>query len=186
MKMHKPNKRITKKYIYNTILYITMLIGEDLLGSASQVQEAVNNNNSLDVIMSGQIKGVQGVYDKMNSISGHAMTITFIDRLLFKYKVEFLVRELERIHKKTKGVLKYMYVSDISKNGRLHFHGTVEFQDVKYIVNLRRKLSKFGITKCKVIDDVPGWCHYCVKQYTEKGKEGVKLKLEDMKVFGNV
>jgi len=125
---------------------------------------AGQNNNSLDVIMPGEPK--KRLYDEIERIGskgGLAFTITFTDQILFKFREKYIESEVNKIIKKTKGVIDHCFISEYSATGRFHMHGTILFKEVKNSTNLRRKLSKFGITKVKAIDNSPGWAAYCTK-----------------------
>lgn len=134
-----------------------------------------HNDNTLDVIV-----GDLGRYTRcLSSISHIALTVTFTDSNLFKYKEQYLVQQVKQCIKRTRGIVRYCLIKDVSRTGRFHLHGSIQTSNVNAIANLRRKLSQFGITKAKVIDNVDRWTEYCTLQYTEQGKDGVKLKKED-------
>lgn len=79
-----------------------------------------------------------------------------------------------------------MLISDESINGRFHFHGVIEFDNIQAVETLRRKLTKtYGKTKVKAIDDTVKWANYCTAQYTEDGKKGVHLKMKKAIVISN-
>jgi len=114
------------------------------------------------------------------SNSGMAITITFRDVLLSTYKSQFIIQQLYKVFEGTRGINSYCLVSDYSKVGRLHMHGSLVAKDVHVLETLRKKLyRKFGICRVKPITDAPKWAAYCFEQYTDEGKEGVKIDPEE-------
>lgn len=125
---------------------------------------AGHKSNSLDAIMARD--GSDVLYARIEAIGakgGRAFTVTFKDEYLNKYKETYLEQQIRTLTKKTKGVLDFEYVSEYSKTGRFHLHGCVLVQDIKVLASLRRKYSKFGICKVKVVDNSVGWATYCLK-----------------------
>lgn len=145
-----------------------------------------HKNNSLDVIMAPKpIEWVKSVAHRLCDGGAHALTVTFTDTYLFKYKERYLLSEVGKVMKGTRGVIGYILCNDISKSGRFHLHGVVKFKDIKVITNLRRKLSTFGISKVKVIDNSPKWVDYMTQQFTPEGKQGIKIPIEGLLYLTN-
>lgn len=60
---------------------------------------------------------------------------------------------------------------EVSKQGRLHFHGTIKVQDVRgFFVFAIRRLQDNGTYCIKTIDDQKAWQEYCTKQSNLFGK----------------
>lgn len=107
---------------------------------------------------------------------GHAMTITFTDKNLLTYTECYLLGQVNNVCKRQKGLIRYIFINDYSSNGRFHLHGVILVKDIAVITKLRKKLRKFGMTKCKLIDDSPKWTRYCVQQYLPEGKHELMVK----------
>lgn len=131
------------------------------------------NCNLLDAIMAPKPVGYASQYTRMESLGAkgaRAYTVTFTDKILSMYKEAYLEHEIRILTKKTRGVIDYEFKGEYSDTGRFHLHGLVLVKDVKTLANLNRKYSKYGIYKCKVIDDSPGWAKYCLKAMLEDVK----------------
>lgn len=167
---------------------IGLEFGIDLIDHAvinQKVKSVVGHkNNSLDVIMAEKphksIEWIRREALRVCEGGSHAVTITFTDDYLFKYKERYLMNEIEDLLKKTRGLTSYVFVNDRSSSGRFHLHGVVKFKDLKVITNLRRKLSQYGITKVKQIDNDEKWCGYMIEQYTVAGKHNIKCDVKDI------
>jgi len=139
--------------------------------SLNIIATAGQNNNSLDVIMPGEpTKRIYTAIEDIGAKGGLAFTITFTDQILFKFKEKYIESEINKMIRKTKGVIDHCFVSEFSATGRFHMHGAILFKEIKNVTNLRRKLSKFGITKVKAIDNSPGWAAYCTKSMAQPVK----------------
>lgn len=126
-----------------------------------------HNNNSLDVIMPPKpIEWFRTEVERIGAKGGRAFTVTFTDTFLNKYKEKYLEAQVNIIVKKTKGVIEHIFISEYSSAGRFHLHGVVLCKDLPSLGNVRRKMSKFGICKVKVIDNSPKWADYVVKSMT--------------------
>lgn len=148
---------------------------------------AGHNNKTLDVIMAGQIDGTENVdklqdkIEKYASEGGRAYTITFTDILLNKYKDRYLMLQVEKMIKRTKNVLKYVFIKDLSATGRFHLHGVILAKRIEVYEIVRKKMSKnFGICKVKFVDNTQKWADYCGQQYTKEGKKDIVLKEDDL------
>lgn len=156
------------------------------VGTTPMVSPTVrHNDNSLDVIMAEKLNGTQEYKLIADEIGGHALTITFKDSILFQYKETYLIAEVNKIFKKTKGIKRYCFINDYSNTGRFHLHGVIKVDDLSWILKLRRKLNKFGITKVKLIDNLPKWNKYCIEQYTPQGKHNVIVSLKKLMIIHN-
>lgn len=139
------------------------------------------NNNSLDVIMAPKPIGwVHTEATRLCDGGAHAVTVTFTDDYLFKYTQRYLITEVSKSIKATRGVISYILCNDISKTGRFHLHGVIKFKSLNVITNLRRKLSVYGISKVKQIDNVPKWTDYMIQQFLPEGKNGIKCQEKEM------
>lgn len=128
-----------------------------------------HNNNSLDVIMpEKRTEWLKAEAERIGAKGGRAFTITFTDHYLNKYREQYLENEVNNIVKKTKGVIEHLLISEYSEAGRFHLHGVILCKELKHLGNVRRKMSKFGICKVKVIDNSPKWAEYMVKSKIQK------------------
>jgi len=118
------------------------------------------------------LKDVEDIIERM-SVNGRAITITFREDIIIKYKEKYLMIDLYNLLGKTRCVLKYILVADWSVSGRFHLHGTIQVTDITKITNIRRKLNRYGMTKIGPINNTLIWADYCVKQYKKEGKHGV-------------
>lgn len=108
-----------------------------------------------------------------------AITITFRDVDLMKYKESYLICQAGRLIRKTRGVERYCIVSDYSAVGRFHLHGAIRVKNCHVTEILRKKITKaFGFCKMKLIDNVEKWSNYCIEQYLDDGKRGVKISVK--------
>lgn len=131
-----------------------------------------DTSNSLDAIIARDRyhsnEATLARMEELGAKGARAYTVTFRDEFLNKFKEAYLEHEIRMITKKTRGVIDFEYVGEYSKTGRFHMHGAVLVKDVKVLANLNRKYSKYGICKCKYIDDSVGWADYCLKSRTPK------------------
>lgn len=148
--------------------------------------ESGYHNEALDVMIPAQreegYKETNGEtverLEKHLQENAYAITVTFRDVLLSTYKDTYLKAALQKVLAHTRGLKHYTLVSDYSAVGRLHFHGTIQVKDIHTVENLRKKCYKqFGITKLKLINNVVKWTHYCLEQYSDEGKNKVKVSL---------
>lgn len=153
-----------------------------------------HNNNTLDVIMPGnppisQEKDVTSLLteleDKLEflgSAGGFALTITFKDYILSKFKRDALIGFIREMLSRKKDIQGAILISDYSDTGRFHLHGVVRVKNLHTIENIRKQCYRdFGITKAKIIDNSVKWAEYCTQQYTDDGKDGVKISTNKLK-----
>lgn len=139
-------------------------------GASSQPPKPIwqifgHNDNLLDVIVPEKRRQV--IWDDIEDIGRHggrAITVTFTDKHLSMYSKLYLEQSVNKDITHTRGVIKSRLISEYSATGRFHLHGALLTKDLKTLSNVKRKMSKYGICKIKVIDDSPGWATYCVKQ----------------------
>lgn len=153
--------------------------------------KTVHNGKTLDVIVDrkrsvGDYDTVKSKLERVGCKGCHALTVTFTDQCLLKYREEYLEKELNKILLGVRALSQFILVRDYSSSGRMHYHGIIDITNIKSITNLRRRLKVFGITKVKLIDDNPKWVLYCIGQYTRQGKNGVVLSGEDISYITNI
>lgn len=139
------------------------------------------NDEVLDVIMARD--PVEALRSRCEQLAhcGHACTITFTDFQLAKYREEYLAREVDQCLRKIKKLEQYIFIADWSVTGRFHFHGMVQVKDLRVLQYLKSRLQRkglAGIIKHKLIDNLPLWIEYMLKQYTPEGKNGVICKVK--------
>jgi len=132
-----------------------------------EFQEVGHKNNSLDVIMAENGTGgrAQKLENYIQDISDFAITITFTDANIRMYKNYYLRTMVLAQIQKTRNIIKYCFIPEISKVGRFHYHGSIKVTKRTAVENLRKKLSQFGICKVKLVDNAPKWAHYVMKSY---------------------
>lgn len=143
--------------------------------ACQMVPSGGDNCNSLDAIIApvatyGGNVTIQRHLEELGAKGARAYTVTFKDGILNKYKEAYLEHEIRMLTKRTHGVIDFEYVGEYSDTGRFHMHGAVLVKDVKVLANLNRKYAKYGICKCKCIDNSVGWAEYCTKQHTKAPK----------------
>lgn len=152
------------------------------------LDKSVPIRQSLDVIMGADLvegygaKTLQVIRDKIGKLP-HAITVTFTDDQLYRNTERYLCDEVNKVFKSVRHVQQYILISDISCTGRFHLHGAMSIYNIHAITTLRRKLSRFGITKVKLIDNTVKWSNYCVEQYTEQGKKNIKIPIKAIKII---
>lgn len=126
-----------------------------------------------------KVEDVEKIIEEI-SAKGRALTITFTDDVIMKYKERYIMGEIYKVLNKTRCVLSFIMVADWSKVGRFHMHGAFCVTDITKITGLRRKLSKYGFTKVVPITNSLRWANYCIKQYTQDGKDGIVIKQDNL------
>lgn len=128
-----------------------------------------HNGELLDSIVAkkGTEEGYNEVYSKvehLGAIGGRAFTITFTDAWLLKYRMNYLYTTVVNEIMHTRGVKDHVMVPEISEAGRFHLHGVIACKDLASLSNVRRKMTKYGMVKVKVITNSKYWANYVMKQ----------------------
>lgn len=132
--------------------------------------------HSLDVIMAGLRDGTgftvqHHELEKMGR-SGNALTITYTDNNLTMYNTRYLYAETCRQITKTRGLVGYILIPELSECGRFHLHGVIHMKDCVGYKRVSDKLRRsWGIIKLKPISNTEGWADYCLKQYKKTQTE---------------
>lgn len=121
-----------------------------------------DNNKLLDVIMPEKTATAERI-ERLCARGGKAITVTFTDKWIFTYKDQALYNFVTQVFKKTRHISEFILVKEYSDTGRFHIHGAFYTDNIKAITNLRRKLSVYGISRVKCVDDSIKWSQYCVK-----------------------
>lgn len=160
------------------IEYYNKMFASDGSYIPSIIAQSIGGNNTiLDTIIAPNAQErVQAAKDIIRSMDGFAITITFTDRMLFEYREKALLVAIYNRLNKIRNILQFCFVSDWSRNGRFHLHGTIKLKDftkIQYIKNKLRPIT--GIVKAVLITNTNIWADYCVQQYTEEGKKDIKI-----------
>lgn len=156
-------------------MFYNSIVNKNMFNETGQFVSNLNkiqvghNYNSLDVIMpEKRMDWVHTMIEHIGAQGGRAITVTFTDAYLNKYKEDYLMIKVNEIIKKTKGVIDHILQSEYSQAGRFHLHGVVYCKDLKSLGQVRRKMSLFGICKIKTIDNTVKWADYCTKDMKKK------------------
>lgn len=111
---------------------------------------------SLKISLQDQIDRDKGKYMEIG--------VTFTNPMLNTYKRSYIAKELKKTLDRSKNVLKYNMIAELSEFGRFHYHGIILFKDTKRIDNFRRRLTtKYGRTEVKYIRNEESYVDYMTK-----------------------
>lgn len=79
-------------------------------------------------------------------------------------RLRYAVRIYYNICRLLTNVAKFELYPELSEKGRLHYHGTIKFDNVfEYYCHILPILSEISNVKLKPIDDIDGWKLYMLK-----------------------
>lgn len=103
---------------------------------------------------------------KFNEKLCNEVTITFTDKWIIPYKIEYIQMKLHEFLHRWQNVADYIMIQDYSHVGRIHYHGILEMKQIdkfeRLIINLRKT---FGRVECKQITYWESYLKYMTGVY---------------------